>query len=157
MVGSIGKGIVVEDKEYPYLVKGYDRKIHQAAEVVVNYRRKTKATGKLGMFTVVKGDGWDHSVVAVRVNEGKVLRATGRNESGVSSAHVPPTAAGLKAVMRKLRPQEAAKIAEVDAEIAELRRQEIAAMKRREELVAEAWSKGNVVRLNEVTITEGSW
>lgn len=60
------------------------------------------------------------------------------------------TAAGVKQVIRQLRPQEAEMIDAADAEIAELEEQLRFARDNRAEIVRNAWGKAHVVRLAEM-------
>lgn len=72
-------------------------------------------------------------------------------------ARAQATAAGIKKVCRRLRPQEAEGIDSIDTEIAELERRIAEAWDRRQEAVREAWSRANVVRLAEFEALAAHW
>lgn len=63
---------------------------------------------------------------------------------------VPATAEGIKAVLRRIRPQEASLLDAIDAEVAKVQIELDALKQRRKEVVHTAWLRGNVVRLKEV-------
>ena len=71
---------------------------------------------------------------------------------------VPATAEGIKAVLRRIRPQESTLLDAIDAEMAEVQSALDALKQRRKEVVHTAWLRGNVVRLKEVEqlLPEGS-
>lgn len=127
----------------------------------VNYveTHKVKRTGHipgLGSYNEVEHKGWDKTRLSIRIprytdsNTKTGLSGDGRHTGSGWGAVVPNTAAGLKSALRRLRPQEEERIAAVDAEIAE-HEQVIKALRvQRRDLVQEAWTKGNVVRLNEI-------
>ena len=90
----------------------------------------------------------DRSVFDVVVVRGTTARGieTARPRDRASAQ---ASAAGIKKVCRRLRPQEAGRIEAIDAEIAELEGRIAAARDRLQEAVREAWGRANVVRLAE--------
>jgi hypothetical protein len=106
-------------------------------------KRKPKTT-KIGDRTYVEQihDGYDKS--------------QGSNGLHASSVSVvcPKTAAGLKTCVRKLRAQEAKALADIDREINALKAQIAELREQRTVVVKEAWSKGHVVRVNELEIKQ---
>ncbi len=143
--------------EYPFLIRTYDQKVTQAQTLRVFHAEKRKVVGQIGgVFNEVKTYGYDHSRINIRGLD--CINAFGRKESA-RTEQVPKTAAGIKTALRRLRPQEAERIAAVDAEIerltAEIERltAELEAKRReRKALVGEAWTKANVVPLSHLTI-----
>lgn len=105
-----------------------------------------------GMFREIEHAGWDRSGLTIRAVQ--MQRANGTEASGMEQRTVDNTAAGVKTVLRRLRPQEAELLAEADAEIAVAVEQLRAARCRRMELVSLAWTKAHVVRLNELDVKE---
>jgi hypothetical protein len=90
----------------------------------------------------------DPKVFEVSVREGTTARGFWSARSR-DQARAQASAAGIKKVCRRLRPQEAERIDSIDAEIAALESEIARARDRREEAVREAWAKANVVRLRE--------
>lgn len=76
--------------------------------------------------------------------------ADGRGCGTHWNAHVPRSAAGVKAVVRRIRPEEAAAIAACDARIARLEEDLRKSREIRAEAVQVAWGKAHVVRLAEI-------
>lgn len=96
-----------------------------------SYGEITKPGERMGAFELHVGTGrYDRS----RLN----FYYAGTGRTGI-----PATADGVRKFIRRIRPQELARLAEIDAQIAELERQ-------RNSLVKEAWAKGHVVTLTEV-------
>jgi hypothetical protein len=132
-------------------------------EVDVTYNERRRPVGKPTMgFQVVEHASWDHNNVRVTVHNGKTelgtRRPARRAEGGRSPdryAFVPWTATGIKTVLRKMRPEEAERIAAVDEEIAVLEEQIRERRPARAEIVEEAFRRGHVVRLNELSPREG--
>ena len=90
----------------------------------------------------------DAKVFEVIVRKGTTARGIESARSR-DQARARATAAGIKKVCRRLRPQEAERIDSIDAEIAVLESRIAEARDRREKAVREAWAKANVVRLAE--------
>ncbi|HVX32809.1 MAG TPA: hypothetical protein VHA80_06665 [Solirubrobacterales bacterium] len=90
----------------------------------------------------------DRAVFEVIVREGTTARGFESARSR-DQARAQASAAGIKKVCRRLRPQEAARIVAIDTEIAELEGRIEEARDRRQEAVREAWARGNVVLLAE--------
>ncbi|MBS1895599.1 MAG: hypothetical protein JST59_30230 [Actinobacteria bacterium] len=90
----------------------------------------------------------DRAVFEVIVREGTTARGFESTRSR-DQARAQASAAGIKKVCRRPRPQEAARIVAIDTEIAELEGRIEEARDRRQEAVREAWARGNVVRLAE--------
>jgi hypothetical protein len=90
----------------------------------------------------------DPKVFDVIVRKGTTARGVESARSR-DQARAEATAAGIKKVCRRLRPQEAERIDSIDAETAELEQRIAEARDRRQEAVHEAWRRANVVRLAE--------
>jgi hypothetical protein len=136
-----------------YLVRGRSlsqTRIVQSTTPFVQHKAVHRPTGKsIGGFTEVAVAGVDRKNVVVASRD--TVYADGRGGQGVR-AHVAKTAAGLKTAVRRLRPQEAERLDEIDAEIRALREAITALQAARKNVVAEAWAKAHVVRLNEITL-----
>ena len=92
---------------------------------------------------VVEGTGrFNRSVVSVGAE-----RSSGGFEWYAS---VPATAAGIKSAVRRIRPQERERIAEVDTQIAEVKEHLRQLRTRRNSYLDDAWRHGHVVTLGEV-------
>lgn len=114
---------------------------------------KVKRTGHipgLGSYNEIEHKGWDRKRLTIIAL--KPTWAAGYARDTAERAVCDNTAAGLKSVLRKLRPQEAERLTTIDAEIEALK-QAIGAKRRERKLVVrEAWSKAHVVRLNEIEV-----
>lgn len=88
----------------------------------------------------------DRKRLDIVVRKGTTARGIESSRSR-DRAQAAATAAGVKQVIRQLRPQEAAMIDEADKEIAELEEQLAFARDNRAEIVRNAWGKAHVVRL----------
>ena len=98
-----------------------------------------RPTGKTlgGMFNIFEGTG-RFDTTRVQIGAANHTRS------------VPYTAAGIKTVLRRVRPQEAAAIAEAECTIERLTAELEAARAALKSAQAEAFARGNVVRLAEV-------
>ena len=106
--------------------------------IAIRYNEHTRDTGRdVGPFKVVEGAGWDRRHLII--GDGRV------------SAYVPATAAGVKSALRLIREQEAALLDELDNDIARLEDWLHSARSDRADALREAFNRGNVVRLAEVT------
>lgn len=131
----------------------------QATEVRVRWkenRRQISTTVARGMgFVHTEHAGWDRTRVMIRpwgeVTSGKGLSAKDRWLAGP----VEWTAAGIKTVLRRMRPEEAATLAEIDGRIEHYQERIWQLRAEREQVVTEAWGKAHVVRLNELEPGEG--
>ncbi len=134
-----------------FLERGRPRgaNIVQAFGVTVAHAERLKSDGTIGGFTVVKAVSFDHSKITLRPHD--PINGLGRKTSSMRFT-VPKTAAGIKTVMRRLRPQEAARIAAVDVEIARLVEELASKRAERRTIVQEAWVKAHVVPLAHLTI-----
>lgn len=135
--------------KYPFIIRYARAKYQQAPALSTRWRERDRRI-----------PGWDHAAVTIHgVSSGSdeagdripVLEASGISVFAARGRVAPATAEGIKSVVRRLRPQEAAEIDALDERIAELKRQVGELRRERRELVARAWTKANVVRLNEVT------
>lgn len=140
-------------------------RIVQAPQLRTQYREVTRVKRVIpGLGQEVEHAGWDNSQLLVKAaavwggddavtrhTEEPVLRSNGtRAQDNVSGGYVRATAAGVKARARRIRPEEAATIDQLDQELRGLEWAMGELRRRRSEAVREAWSKGHVVRLNEV-------
>jgi len=116
----------------------------------VKFRRKGQRNSPLGLITEMESTGKrDPGRFKFVVREGTL--GTGREAPrSRSQTEAPATAAETKKVIRVLRPQEEEKIAVLDKLREDLRAKLAAAETERDELVREAFSRGNVVRLSEL-------
>ena len=122
-----------------------------ADDIRVTYGEVTRVKSRNDMFNVIERVGWDRSKLIINI----LTPLTGKGfEHGSDRLRVDKTAASLKTKLRRLREQEAAEIAEIDDQIAVLKEQIGALRMQRQACVQAAWSKGNVVRLNELEIRE---
>lgn len=97
----------------------------------------------------IEGVGRDRSRFVVRGLEAKKANGTAAYERW-ARVYPAANAKAVKARLRVLREQEAERIAAVDARIEEKRAELHALRRERIGLVHEAWTKGNVVRVNEL-------
>lgn len=131
------------------------RDVRDAAELVVRYGRKRRVkrireVAGLGSIREVEDVGIDRGVLdvtGINLTANPRYHEGGRQRAGHNQATA--TAAGLKRVVRKLRAQEAERLAELDAEIARLNDDLRDARLRRQELLQEAFTKGHVLTLAE--------
>jgi len=102
-----------------------------------------------GIFTISEHAGWDRSQLDLRFSEpmaGDGFRAPPR------TVRCSATARGVKGAVRKLRAEEAAAIGEADDRIEETKESLRQARLARENLVWQAWARGNPVRLKELDV-----
>ncbi len=132
-----------------------DRQIVSAPRLRVSYRRKYRREpmGDSGFARAVEV-GVDKSnldVRAVRDGDEKIVTASGQRMNATNwTEGIGRTAADVKAVVRRIRPEEREKLAEVDARIAALQQQIADLREQRIALVRDAWTRAHVVRLSEV-------
>jgi hypothetical protein len=122
------------------------RRYTQADGFSVYHREITRATGRQlgGFFSVHEGTGrYDRTRIWI-------------TRKGGDSAVVPATAAGVKAGVRRLRPEEAEQLDELDARIEAAKAVVRGLNAERDELTKVAWRKAHVVRLSEVLPEAGS-
>lgn len=121
------------------------RDVRVADELRVRWGRKTKEVSvrdsPIGRIRQVTDAGVDHRTLVV----------LGRTRDGREGTRAwgPATAAGLKRIVRHLRPAEAARLADLDAGIAAMEAQLREARETRQALLQEAFTKGHVVTLAE--------
>lgn len=79
--------------------------------------------------------------------------------ASTASAYVERSAAGVKARLRRARPQELTAIEAIDADIAATEQRLAELRLARKTAVRQAWQRGNVVRLSEVeaVLSEKTW
>lgn len=134
-----------------YLIKGYagfgkKQIVCQTDKPAIVWKEitRTKNTRSVaGMsWREVEGTGkYNHNEFLIRMPyEGGTSRA---------AKTVPATAEGVKDALRRIREQEAAILDAIDAEIAELMERLKVKRVERQQALSVAWSKANVVRLNE--------
>jgi hypothetical protein len=131
------------DRRSPYLV---------AEEILAHHPAILRATGRAigGLFQEVEGTGrFNRKRFRITVTKGTTARGN-EVSPGREGEDAAATAIGVKKVIRRLREQEAEKLDGVDRKIAELEAKVDAARRRRVEIVREAWSRGNVVRVAEM-------
>jgi len=135
-----------------YLVRTHrgPRGVVSVDELNVRYQMKTKLMrvrqtpiGPVGM-SVPNGHHRDALVINLRGDD--AVRSDGTRPGTIEQiAHLRADAASSKATVRKLRPQEAERIEQIDFAIAEAERALAELRRIRDERVREAFSKGNVV------------
>jgi hypothetical protein len=118
-------------------------RIFQASELTAEHPeiRKT-AYSNLGGFR------FGHSTGTGRIDSRKLDIRSPQVSSYVF--RVPATAEGVKSVLRRIRPQEAAALDAIDQDIADLQARLDALRERRKDALHAAWQRANVVRLKEV-------
>lgn len=128
-----------------------DGKLYQAADVTVTlapkYRTKSVRQSPIGPIRQIEQAGWDGK--QLRVTPRGTLSATGRERSPGASV-VPRSAAGVKAVLRRLRPSEAVVLDALDAEVRAAEAHLVELRRQREAEVRAAWAKAHVVPLKDV-------
>jgi len=124
-------------------------RLYTALDFAASEVETQRDTGKtIGSFRVVEGTG-KASTGSIRVrSEGACKSGFGNKQS--FSIHARRTAAGIKDVIRRVRPEEEAVINDIDEKIERLEAEIINLKVDRRAAVAEAWSKAHVVRLAEV-------
>jgi hypothetical protein len=130
---------IIERKPYIMKRKGESPRLTRLEGV--EYTRKTRVTGYMdvpgfGRINKSEFSGWDKTRLEIRT----------------SSAYlrVDSTPAGIKEKFRRLRPQEAELIDQIDSEIAAINA-------RRQEIINQAWTRAHVVTVKELKekITKG--
>lgn len=156
-----------------FLVHRGKGRYYQSDHLRVAHREINRPKGKpFGGMQFVEGTGKYQPELTILASRGPVsvddsyetnplpLNANGTKTSDHHGQTVPPTAAGVKKVARRIRPVEAQRLDEVDDQIEALQAQVRALRATRAELVALAWSKAHVVTLKEVTpsaVGKGHW
>lgn len=138
---------------HPFLVRNWQGRIYQSPRLLVRWRevRRTKReySSPMGAIREVEFDRWDKSQLTVGTSarwdqEGapRVVTATGGDFRQGDGDTVPNSTAGVGKVARRITPEDAAAITEVDHDI--LRHQDAIADLRRQrsELVGQAWRNG---------------
>jgi hypothetical protein len=143
--------------ETPYLMKlrslerGRDVVTAESLRVRLAEKRRQRDTGmKIDGMRVTIGEhaGWDHKRLNIMPIDAR--NGIGRKQTS-HMAIVERSAAGVKAALRRMRPDHANKLAAFDAGIEALEQQLVELRcKRREFLQQEAWPKAHVVRLADV-------
>lgn len=129
---------------------------------IEKHRVKSVRQSPIGPIREVEGTGrFESDVLRVAVHsrdEQRPILADGRPTGGNRMEQVERSAAGVKRTVRRLRPQEAEQIDLIDARIAEHEAAITELRARRTDLVRDAWSKANVVRLAEIEeLISGGW
>lgn len=131
------------DKRSPYVVADEIAVMHPMI-----YRDSGRRIG--GVFTELEATGRHNKTrFEIAVRKGRTARGVESSRSR-DRAEADATAAGIKRVCRRLRPQEATRIAAIDDEIATIETDLREAKDRRVKVVREAFAKGHVVRLAEM-------
>jgi len=115
----------------------------QAAELKVEHPEVMRTT-----YTNLGGFRFGHSTGIGKFDRTKLDIRSPQISSYVF--RVAATADGVKAVLRRLRSDEAADLDLIDAEIEDLQAQLAALKERRKQVIELAWHKAHVVRLIEV-------
>lgn len=149
-----------EPMAYPFVMQPKSRTYVEAPHVKITWREKRRNTRPVAdLFVMTEHAGWDHSQIRIEAlgrypNANMVDHLPVRDGSGRSAldklVHASATAAGIKKVLRRVRPQERATLDRIDNRIVDLQRELAAARTKRKAVLAEAWRNGHVVRLNEV-------
>jgi hypothetical protein len=134
------------DKRSPYVVADEIAVCHP---VIFRRAGRQSTIGGIPINRMESTGRRNRRQVRIIVREGTTARGfqTARNRDAVETE---ATAVGVKRVCRLLRDQEAAEIAEIDAEIAELEELVGKARDRRADSVRRAWGRAGVVRLAEI-------
>lgn len=115
-----------------------------------------KEVGRNGVFVTTEATGrYDRSKLRLMVLDEERCRNKYGNKTSVTRRVVANTAAGVKSVLRRIRPEELERIEAKDTEIAEAKETLKRLQYERADIVQEAWTKAHVVRLNELEPTEG--
>lgn len=125
----------------------------QVGRLVARRVEINKPTGKTlgGLFTEVKGTGrYRPDVLCLHATRDETVDGFGRRAYDGLREHVGRSAAGVKAVVRRIRPQEAAELARIDEDIAEVQERLETLRRQRREALASAWQRAHVVRLADV-------
>lgn len=123
-----------------------------AEEIAVAYPMIYRDSGRRigGMFPELESTGRpNRKRFEISVRKGTTARGVETTRSR-DRADAAATAAGVKKVCRRLRPQEAVKLAVADEEILKLESDLQRARDRRAAVVREAFARGHVVRLAEM-------
>lgn len=136
----------------PFLVRGRRRiDLVQSDTPWIRHAAKYRTKRLIGgMFREIEVSGVDRKHLDVTARNPR--RSDGRKGGSNVSTQVEKSAAGLKTAVRRLRPEEAARLDEKDAEIAAALERVVALRAERSEIVREAWRRAHVVRLSEITL-----
>jgi hypothetical protein len=146
--------------DYPFIVRFKQGHFYQAPALRVTYKEKTRSTRRsLGGFNVIEHSGWDKTKLSIHARQGDhaqpVKSGNGTKTGSSFGVTVPATAAGVKTGVRRLRPEEAERIEEIDMNIQRLQDEIKACRGARDHWVATAWTRGHAVRLNEIVPASG--
>jgi hypothetical protein len=135
-----------------FLVKTHRHEYVQTSKVHCSLEEETRPDHELGGFLVVKGTGKFHrDFFRLMV---PTVKSLARSQWGGTPPNVyqrvKRSGAGVKAVIRRLRPAEARQLDEIDAQIEDLVARTRDLRDQRATFVGQAWTKGHVVRLGEV-------
>jgi len=142
-----------------YLLRTGPRRtdVVQVGQIGARHPEINRVKRDYGVFREVEGTGRrDRRFVRIFATRGdedrgpQVSYAHGGRSSAGAVAYTSSNAAGVKSVLRRLRPQEAEELDALDREIAELQQQLGQVRNRRMEVIQRAWASGHVVRLQEV-------
>lgn len=122
-----------------------------AEELAAHFQSINRPTGRKlgGLFTEVERVGHDENVLELFPKGDEYLRASGTKGYRVWIT-IRRSADALHKKVRRLRDADAAAIATVDAEIADLQRQIRERRALRATIVRRAWAKGQQVPLREI-------
>lgn len=150
-----GRGFDMTDAtptEYRYVIRRHDD-IVTVDDWRVMPEEGKRVVGQVGPFTQIENNGKVRKdVVRLLAHDRHGLRDWfGRERSNGVHQLLKRSAAGVKEMLRRVRPEEAARLAEYDKQIAHLD-EEIARLRRerRDFMRTQVWPKAHVVRLAEV-------
>jgi hypothetical protein len=118
-------------------------RIFQASELTAEHPEIRKTT-----YSNLGGFRFGHSVGTGRIDRRKLDIRSPQVSSFVF--RVTATAEGVKSVLRRIRPQEAEQLDDIDAQIVSLEAQLAGLRDRRKATLHVAWQRGNVVRLKDI-------
>lgn len=125
----------------------------QVEAVDVEHPEHMKVVRDMGFAREIAGTGrYDHRSLSISAyREGGIRNARGVDSSGHVFTRTESSADGVRKVLRRLRPQEAARLDEIDDDILLAVAHLHTLRQTRKEIVDEAWKRAHVVRLNEIT------
>lgn len=147
----------VDTRQPEYLVRRAGRgsvgsRYVQVRRLVARRIEIHKATGEtIGPFAVAKGTGrYLRDELRLAAPREDVTDAYGRRAAETLAERLRRSASGVKDVVRRLRPEEAAELDRIDSDIDAAKARLDALRTARKDAVARAWQRAHAVRLADV-------